>query len=75
MIRVWDGLLSGLCALATIALIGLPLWAAFLAVRSELVPIWFWGPIIVLGFLGIIMVAAFGRKALRGVHPMRDRRR
>lgn len=75
MIRVWDGFLSGLCALATTVLIGSPLWAAFLAVRSDLVPVWFWGPMGLLGLIGVILVAAFGRKALRGVHPMRDRRR
>lgn len=75
MIRVWDGFLSGLCALVTLVLIGLPLWAAYRAVTAHLVPVWFWAPLVILGFLGLIMVAAFGRKAFRGVHPMRDRRR
>ena len=75
MIRVWDGFLSGLCALTTLALIRLPLWAAFRAVSAEMVPVWFWVPMALLWFVGLVMAAAFGRKALRGVHPLRDRRR
>lgn len=75
MIRIWDGFLSGLCAIATVGLIGLPLWAAVRAVRGNLVPVWFLGPMVLLGFVGVVMVAAFGRKAFRGVDPLRDRRR
>lgn len=75
MIRVWDGFLSGLCALATVGIIGVPLWAAGQATRAGLVPVWVWGALGLLGFVGLVMVVAFGRKALRGVHPLRDRRR
>lgn len=75
MLRIWDGFLSGLGALATMAIIGVPLWGAIQAVRTGLIPVWGWGPIVLLGFVGVVMVAAFGRKALRGVHPLRDRRR
>lgn len=75
MIRVWDGFLSALAALITLAVAGAPLWAAYQALRADLVPVWFWAPVVALGFLGVVMFAAFSRKALNGVHPMRDRRR
>ena len=75
MIRLWDGFLSGLCALITLAVIGVPLWAAFQAVQTGLVPTWFWGPMVCLGFIGVVMIFAFLRKAGRGVHPLRERRR
>ena len=75
MIRIWDGFLSGLCALITLAVIGVPLWGAVRAVRAELVPAWSWAAIVALGLIGLVMLYAFARKALRGVHPLRDRRR
>ena len=75
MIRVWDGFLSGLCAVITLGVIGLPLWAAFRAVQADLVPAWVWAPMVGLGLIGCVMVYAFLRKAGRGVHPLRDRRR
>ena len=75
MLRVWDGFLSGLSAAATLFVVGLPLWGAIQAVRTGLIPVWSWGAIVLLGFVGVVMVAAFGRKAFRGVHPLRDRRR
>lgn len=75
MIRLWDGFLSVIAALLTAAILGVPLWGAFRAVRAELIPLWSWGPMVLLGLAGAIMVASFGRKAIRGVHPMRDRRR
>lgn len=75
MIRVWDGFLSGLCALITIGVIGVPLWGAVTAVRAGLVPGWSWAGIVALGLVGAVMLYAFLRKAARGVHPLRDRRR
>ncbi len=75
MIRLWDGFLSGVCALITIGIIGVPLWGAYHSVRGGLIPAWTWGPIVLLGLVGLIMVFAFARKAGRGVHPLRDRRR
>lgn len=75
MIRLWDGFLSLVGALVTVALVGLPLFAAFRAVQAALVPAWFWAPMVALGFVGLVMLGAFLRKGFRGVHPMRDRRR
>lgn len=75
MIRIWDGFLSLLAALITAGIIGVPLWGAFLAVRNDLLPGWSWGPLVALGLVGMIMTLAFLRKAGRGVHPMRERRR
>ena len=75
VIRLWDGFLSGLCALITLAVVGMPLWAAVRALRADMVPVWFWVPVVMLGLVGVVMLAAFARKAGRGVHPLRDRRR
>jgi len=75
VIRVWDGFLSVLAAIVTVVIIGVPLWGAFLAVRSGLVPVWAWAPMVLLCFVGVVMAAAFLRKAGRGVHPLRERRR
>ena len=75
MIRVWDGFLSILAAVIAAFLVGVPAWGCFLAVRAELIPIWSWAAILGLGFVGVLMVGAFLRKAARGVHPLRERRR
>ncbi len=75
MIRAWDGFLSGLAALLTAAIIGVPLWGAYRSVMAGLLPFWGWVPMAGLGFVGIVMTGAFLRKAGRGVHPLRERRR
>ena len=75
MIRVWDGFLSGLCVLITAVTIGAPLWGAYRALRADLVPAWVWAPAVFLGFIGVVMIGAFLRKAARGIHPLRERRR
>ena len=75
MIRVWDGFLSGLCALITLGVIGIPIWGAVHAVQADLVPVWSWAAIVALGLIGVVMLYAFLRKTARGVHPLRDRRR
>ena len=75
MIRIWDGFLSLLAALLTGTIIGVPLWGTYLAIRNGLVPGWVWVPLVLLALVGLVMVFAFLRKAGRGVHPMRERRR
>ena len=75
MIRLWDGFLSLLAALVTVAIVGVPLWGTFLAIQNGLVPAWVWAPFVLLGFVGLVMVLAFLRKTARGVHPLRERRR
>ena len=75
MIRLWDSFLSGVCALITLMTIGAPIWGTYRALRADLVPVWVWVPMVFLGFVGIVMVGAFLRKAGRGVHPLRERRR
>lgn len=75
MIRFWDGFLSLLAAMATAAIVGIPLWGCFVAIRAEMIPGWAWAPFVLLSLIGIIMMLAFLRKAGRGVHPMRERRR
>ncbi|MDD9922038.1 MAG: hypothetical protein OXQ92_07135 [Boseongicola sp.] len=75
MIRIWDGFLSLIAALITAGVVGVPLWGAFLAVRAEMIPLWAWVPMIALAGVGLLMFGAFARKASRGVHPLRERRR
>lgn len=75
MIRLWDGFLSGFAAVLTAGVVGLPLWAAFRAQQADLVPVWIWAAMVALGFVGLVMVGAFLRKAINGVHPARERRR
>jgi len=75
MIRIWDGFLSVSAAIITAFVIGVPLWGSYHAVSAELIPIWGWAAIATLGFVGVLMVGAFLRKAGRGVHPLRERRR
>ena len=75
MIRIWDGFLSFLAACATLGMVGVPLWGTVVALNAALVPSWGWVAVASLGFVGAIMMLAFLRKAFRGVHPLRDRRR
>lgn len=75
MIRLWDGFMSVVAAVLTAAIIGVPGWAAFLALGDELVPGWVWVPLLLLSAAGLVMVLSFLRKAWRGVHPLRERRR
>ncbi len=72
MIRLWDGFLSGVAAVLTLAIVGVPAWGAVRALRADLLPVWGWGPVVL---LGAVMALSFLRKAGRGVHPLRDRRR
>lgn len=73
--HLWDGFLSLLAAIATIALCGVPVWFTYKAIDTGLAPTWVWGPVIGLGFVGLIMIFAFLRKAVGGIAPSRDRRR
>jgi len=75
MIRIWDGFLSLLTALVTAFVTGVPVWGTFRAIQNDLLPVWAWGALAALGFVGILMVLSFLRKTMRGVHPMRERRR
>lgn len=75
MIRIWDGILSFLAALVTAFVTGVPAWGTFRAIQSDLLPVWGWAALVALGFVGILMVLSFLRKAFRGVHPLRERRR
>lgn len=75
MRRFFDGVLSGFAAVLTAAIIGVPVWSAGLALRAEMVPVWGWAPLALLGAAGLVMVLSFLRKAVRGVHPLRERRR
>lgn len=75
MIRVWDGFLSGVAACLTAAVIGVPAWGAVLALRAEMLPVWGWAPLALLAAAGAVMMLSFLRKAARGVHPLRERRR
>jgi hypothetical protein len=75
MIRIADGLASLFAALVSIGLTLPPAWFTQVAVGAGLAPIWAYGPASALAVVGLILGAAFGRKALRGVAPSRDRPR
>lgn len=75
MIRVWDGFLSVLAAIVTVAIVGVPLWGSYLSIQEDRLPLWTMAPMVGLGLVGVVMVFAFLRKASRGVHPLRERRR
>lgn len=75
MIRLWDGFLSVFAAVLTGAIIGVPAWGAVRALQTDLIPVWGWAPLVLLGAAGVVMVLSFLRKASRGVHPLRERRR
>ncbi len=75
MIRLWDGFLSVFAAVLTGAIIGVPAWGAVRALQADLIPVWGWAPLVLLGAAGVVMVLSFLRKASRGVHPLRERRR
>ncbi len=70
-----DGAASALAALATLVICGLPCWFTYLAIEAGVAPTWAWGAILALGGIGLLMTAAFVRKALAGIAPSRDRRR
>jgi hypothetical protein len=72
LIRIWDGFLSLLSAIATAAIVGVPTWGCFLAIRAELLPVWAWGPLAFHFVIGGLMVVAFLRKVLNGIHPLYD---
>lgn len=72
---MWDGLLSLGAALATIAIVGVPLWGSHQAITYGIIPAWAYAPMAGLLVVGGIMVIAFLRKASGGVAPLRDRRR
>lgn len=75
LVHMIDGAKSALAALATVAVTGLPAWFTHRAVAAEAAPLWAYVPAATLAVLGLIMTAAFLRKASSGVSPGRSRRR
>lgn len=75
MRHVFDGLMSLLCALATLGLCGVPAWCSHLAIRYGLVPTWLYAIIGIFGFMAILLAFDFLRKAVSGVAPLNERRR
>ena len=73
--NIWDGLLSLLSCIATIAVFGIPIWATHQAITYGLVPVWAYAAVIGLIFVGGNLAIAFLRKALDGVAPLRERKR
>lgn len=75
MRNLWDGILSLGAAVGTVAIVGVPLWCAHLAVNYGIASTWAYAPMAALLVVGGIMVLAFLRKAASGVAPLRDRKR
>ena len=75
MRAIWDGLMSVVAAVLTAAICFLPAWFTHLAVDGGLAPVWAYAPAAGLVAVGALMVAAFLRKAQKGVAALRERRR
>ena len=75
MIRLWDGFLSLVAAVATLAIALFPAWFAHLAVSAGLAPVWGYAFILLLAFLAGLVALDFCRKALKGIAPARSRAR
>ena len=73
--HMWDGAVSGLAAVAALAICGVPSWFTFRAVQGGLAPTWAYGFVAVLAAIGLILGVAFARKAAAGIGPAADRRR
>ena len=73
--NIWDGLLSLIAALLTLAVFGIPIWATHQAITYGLAPVWAYAAVVGLVFIGGNLAIAFLRKALDGVAPLRERRR
>ena len=57
MARVWDGFLSLLAAVATLAVGLIPAWFAHLAVSAGLAPVWGYAFIVLLAFMAGLVAA------------------
>ena len=75
MRTILDGFLSFVSALMAFAIVGPVVWFAFQGTRSGAAPAWLYAPIIVLAVLLILLIAALMRKAVKGISPVRERRR
>ena len=73
--NILDGAASIGAALVTIGVCGVPAWFTVQAVRADIAPVWAYGAAGVLAAIGIILTLAFGRKAMAGIAPTRQRRR
>ena len=73
--RFADGVASLAAAIAALGLTMPPVWFTHLAIRADLAPVWGYVPAGLLAVVGIIMGAAFVRKASNGIAPSQDHRR
>ena len=70
-----DGAASLAAAVAALAVTLPPVWFTHVAIRADLAPLWGYVPAGLLAIVGIIMGAAFVRKASNGIAPSQDHRR
>lgn len=70
-----DGTVSGLAALATAIICGLPSYFTYKAIEANVAPWWAWFAIAALAGVGLLMTVAFLGKAFNGIAPSRERRR
>lgn len=73
--NIFDGLLSFGAFALTVAVFGLPLWAAHKAINYGIMPAWIYIPMAGLVYVGGNLAIAFLRKSLDGVSPLRERKR
>jgi len=75
MMRIWDGFLSFLAAVATLAVALFPAWFAHLAISANLAPTWGYAFVLLLAFMAGLVALDFTRKAFKGIAPARSRAR
>lgn len=72
---VWDGALSLLSCVASLAVGGIPAWYAHRALGAGLGPDWIYVPVLLLAFVTFLVALDFFKKAAQGIAPARERRR
>ncbi|KNG92483.1 hypothetical protein [Pseudaestuariivita atlantica] len=73
--HIFDGAQSLAAAVVTVGLTGVPLWYTHQAIQIGLAPQWVYAVLAALFFVSASIVFAFLAKMLRGVAPLRERRR
>ncbi len=73
--HVIDGAMSAGAAVVTAGLTVVPGWYTHMAAQAGIAPGWVYAVLAAFGFVAVSIVFAFLAKAVRGVGPLRERRR
>ena len=72
---VLDGFVSLLCAVTVAAITGIPMWYTNQAIVMGIAPQWVYGVLGALFFVSVSIVLNLVGKAMKGIGPLRERRR